>query len=40
MIELIYAWRLLFGQISPEDVPEPLRAAAVRWRKELKERDG
>lgn len=40
MIELIYAWRLLFSQISPEDVPEPLRAAAVRWWKELKERDG
>lgn len=40
MIELIWAWRLLFGQISPEDVPEPLRATAVRWWKELKERDG
>lgn len=40
MIELIWAWRLLFGQISPEDVPEPLRLTAVRWWKELKERDG
>lgn len=36
MIELIWAWRLLFGQIAPENVPEPLRAPAVRWAEELK----
>ncbi len=40
MFELIYAWRLLFGKISPEDVPELLRETAVRWWKELKMRDG
>lgn len=40
MFELIWAWRLLFSQISPEDVPEPLREAAVRWRKELSGNDG
>lgn len=40
MIELIWAWRLLFGQISPEDVPEPIRHTVLRWRKELADRDG
>ena len=40
MIELIWTWRLLFGQISPEDVPEPIRHTVMRWRKELADRDG
>ena len=37
MIALIYAWRLLSGQITPNDVPKPLRETAMRWANELGE---
>ena len=40
MIELIWTWRLLCGQITPEDVPEPIRHTVLRWRKELAEGAG
>lgn len=38
MIELLYALRLLSGQIAAEDVPDVLRETAVRWAEELAER--
>lgn len=36
MIELIWAWRLLFGQIGLDDVPEMIRAAVAGIVEELK----
>lgn len=36
MIELFWAWRVLLGQISPGDVPGPLRETAMRYAEELK----
>ena len=38
MIELFWAWRLLFGQITIDDVPEPLKCTVMRWYKELNDR--
>lgn len=35
MIELIWAWRVWFGQIMPEDVPEQIRACVKKIAKEL-----
>lgn len=36
MIELIWAWRVWFGQISIEDVPEMIRPVTERIVKELR----
>lgn len=36
MIELIWAWRVWFGQISINDVPEQIRAVTVKIVKELR----
>lgn len=36
MITLLWAWRLLSGQIAADDVPGMLRETAVRWAEELR----
>lgn len=36
MIELLWAWRVLFGRVTLDDVPGPIRRKVAEYTEELR----